>query len=240
MFNRSNTVNQDQLVDLLSFPHGDDFACQHPLESKWESSALDFWQQLTRKTNTNWEGLKATSIQNPTIWYLHRILAITIVGRENTGNVNSRDLFIIYCALFGTKVNPTPFLLAHFQSTSVWTRGTSSGYQPCEEYDYTAMRTTLDDVLSELRYQNDAEADRDVILRNIQRQQEEIRVSIDQIRQTQLDFVERIELNIADLIENMNGVHMEAASMREYMQHVPNPAFGRGGFARHRGRVQHH
>ncbi|KAI5421888.1 hypothetical protein KIW84_045365 [Lathyrus oleraceus] len=27
MFNRSYAINQDQLADLLSFPHGDKFAC---------------------------------------------------------------------------------------------------------------------------------------------------------------------------------------------------------------------
>lgn len=104
--------------------------------------------------------------------------------------------------------------------------GTSSEHQPCEEYDYTAMRTTLDEVLSELRHQNDAEADQDVLLRNIQMQETEMRVSTDQIRQTQLDFVERTKLNIADIIKNMNEVHMKVTCMREYMQHFPNPAFG--------------
>lgn len=58
-----------------------------------------------------------------------------------------------------------------------------------------------------------------------------MRVSIDQIRQTQLDFVERTDLHIANLIDNMNGVHMEVEGMREYMQHVPNPDFNRGGYA---------
>ena len=57
-----------------------------------------------------------------------------------------------------------------------------------------------------------------------------MRVSIDQIRQSPLDFVERMNLHIADLIKNMNRVHLEVASMREYMQHVPNSAFNRGGF----------
>ncbi|KAI5440521.1 hypothetical protein KIW84_010124 [Lathyrus oleraceus] len=119
MSNRNYSINQDQLADLFSFPHGNESACQHPLESEWESSALDFLQQITGKTTTDWEGLKATAIQNPAIWYLHRILASTIFGRENTGNINSRDLFLIFCALSETKVNPTPFLLAYFQSTSV-------------------------------------------------------------------------------------------------------------------------
>lgn len=54
---------------------------------------------------------------------MHRILASTIFGRENIENVNSRDLFLIYCELSETKVNPTPFLHAHFQSTSVRTGG---------------------------------------------------------------------------------------------------------------------
>ncbi|KAI5438957.1 hypothetical protein KIW84_024620 [Lathyrus oleraceus] len=49
MFNRTYDINQDQLTDLISFPHGDDFACQHPLESDQESKAFDFWQQLTEK-----------------------------------------------------------------------------------------------------------------------------------------------------------------------------------------------
>ncbi|KAI5421885.1 hypothetical protein KIW84_045362 [Lathyrus oleraceus] len=245
------------------------------------------------QNNTDWEGLKSTAIQNPKIRYLHRILANIICGRENTGNVNSRDLFLIYCALSETKVNPTPFLLAHFQSTSVRTKGpicvggfitsialslnlgtelatlepletpfvdldycrsmrliknkpdrkyflmiryrevrgvtlpcaahidvrmsdnwicdlnthdpdhmeqdashngthvsqpekysTSSRYQPCEEYDYTVMRTSLDDVLSELRHRNDDDVDCDVLLKHIQRQQEEMRVTIEQIIET--------------------------------------------------------
>lgn len=79
--------------------------------------------------------------------------------------------------------------------------GTSSGYQPCEKYNYTAMRTTLDDILSDIRHRNDVYMDRDVILRSIQRQQEKMKVTIDQIRETQLDFVERAELNMGDLTE---------------------------------------
>lgn len=121
MFNRNYDISQDQMANLFSFPHGDKYACQHPLESEWESNALDFWQQLTGKTTTDWEGLKATAIHNPATRYLHRILANSIFGRENIGNVNSRDRFLIYCALSKTKVNPRPFLLAHFQSTSVRT-----------------------------------------------------------------------------------------------------------------------
>ncbi|KAI5430277.1 hypothetical protein KIW84_034746 [Lathyrus oleraceus] len=163
MFNRNDSINQDQLSGLLLFHHGDEFSFRHPLENEWKSSALDFWHQST-----------------------------------------------------------------------------SSEYQPREEYDYIAMWTTLDDVLSELRHRNDADVDCDVLLRHIQRQQEEMRVTIDQIRETQLDFVERTKLNMGDLIEQMTVVHLEVEGMREYMQHVPNPAFGRGGFARHRGRGRYH
>ncbi|KAI5441210.1 hypothetical protein KIW84_010604 [Lathyrus oleraceus] len=107
MFNRNYDISQDQIIDLLSFSHGDEYACQRPLESEWESNALYFWKQLTGKTTTDWEDLKATAIQNPSIRYLHRIFSRTIFGRENIGNVNSRDLF----------------LSAHFQSTNVRTGG---------------------------------------------------------------------------------------------------------------------
>ncbi|KAI5434898.1 hypothetical protein KIW84_021646 [Lathyrus oleraceus] len=123
MFNRTYAINQYQLADLLLFPHGEDFTRQHPLESDWESNTFDFWQQLTGTTTTNWEGLKATAIQNLAIRYFHRILASTIFGQENTDNVRSRDLFLIYCALSGKKVNLTSFLLAHFQFTCVQTGG---------------------------------------------------------------------------------------------------------------------
>lgn len=43
MFSRNHAINQDQPADLLSFPLGYEFACQHPLEREWESSALNFW-----------------------------------------------------------------------------------------------------------------------------------------------------------------------------------------------------
>lgn len=57
-----------------------------------------------------------------------------------------------------------------------------------------------------------------------------MRVSIDQIRESPLEFVERMNHHIADLIKNMNKVHLQVAGMREYMQHVPNSTFDRGGF----------
>lgn len=107
------------MTNIFSFPHGDEYTCQAPLKREWEANALDFWRQLTGKTTYDWEGLKATAIQNPTIRYLHCILASTTFGRENTGNVNFRDLFLIFYALSAMKVNPTPFVLAHLQSTSV-------------------------------------------------------------------------------------------------------------------------
>lgn len=53
--------------------------------------------------------------------------------------------------------------------------GTSSRYHPRKEYDYIAIRTALNDILSELRHRNDVATDRDVLLKSIQRQQEEMR-----------------------------------------------------------------
>ncbi|KAI5430861.1 hypothetical protein KIW84_035118 [Lathyrus oleraceus] len=165
MFNRSYVISRYQMADLLSFPHGDEFACQHRLESEWESNALDFWKQLTGKTTTDWEGLKATAIQNLIIRYLHRILARTIFGRENI-----RNTFDITSPEPDHMEKDAPHTSAHAHTTHAFPDpfvGTSSGYQPHEEYDYTAIRTALDDILSELRHRNNVDADRDVLLRNI-------------------------------------------------------------------------
>ncbi|XP_050909800.1 uncharacterized protein LOC127123641 [Lathyrus oleraceus] len=90
------------------------------------------------------------------------------------------------------------------------------------------MRTSLDDILSELRHQNDAEAERDVLLRNLHRQQEEMRITINQLRDSHVDYVERDEHNMVEHIEQMIDVRMEVSGTREYMQHMPHPAFGRG------------
>lgn len=67
-----------------------------------------------------------------------------------------------------------------------------------------------------------------------------MRVTIDQIRETQLYFVERIELNMGDLTEKMNRVCMEVSDMQKYMHHVPHPVYDRGGIRSHRGCDQHH
>ncbi|KAI5444134.1 hypothetical protein KIW84_012664 [Lathyrus oleraceus] len=331
MFNRDYTYSQDQMANIFSFPHGDEYTCQAPLEREWESSALDFWRQLIGKTTTDWEGLKAIIIQNPTIRYLHRILASTIFGRENTGNSTSvrirgpicvgglitsialtLDLSTklatldpletpfanldYFCNMRLIKNKPddkyylmisnrevrgvtlpciahinvrlstnwifyanapdpddnvrpdrmeedTPQNGTHAHTTHAFSdssTGTSFGYQPREEYDYTAIRITLDDILSELRHQNDIDVESDVLFKSIQRKQEEMRVTIDQIRENQLDFVERTKLNMGDLIEKMNEVRREVSDMREYMQHVPHLVYGRSGIRRHRGRDRHH
>lgn len=98
------------------------------------------------------------------------------------------------------------------------------------------MRTDLDDILSELRHRKD----RDMILRSTQRQHEEMRATIYQIRETQLDFVERTKLNMGDLTEQINKVRMEVSDMREYMQHVPYHGYDKGGMRCHRGCNRHH
>lgn len=118
--------------------------------------------------------------------------------------------------------------------------GTSFGYQSREEYDYTAMMIALNDILNKLRHHNGAEAKRDMLLRNIHRKQEEIRITFNQLRDSYVDYVERIEHNMDELIKQMIYVRVEVSSMREYMQHVPYPEFGRGCIGRHRGRGRHH
>lgn len=118
MFNVSYEFIQDQITDLLHFPHGEGWACEGPLESDWALDVFRFWQRLSDETTTDWEGLKSTYIHNPSIRYLHRILAYTIFGRENNGKVNSKELYFLHCALAVAQVNPTPLMLSHMKSVA--------------------------------------------------------------------------------------------------------------------------
>lgn len=78
MFNVSYEFNQDNIVGLIHFPHGEGWAYEGPLEREWALDAFRFLQRISGETITDWEGLKSTCIHNPTIRYLYRILAYTI------------------------------------------------------------------------------------------------------------------------------------------------------------------
>lgn len=67
---------------------------------------------MTSERTSDWEGLKALHIHNPTIRYVHRILANTIFNQINNGRVNSKELFFLHAAFASTRVNTTPFMLA--------------------------------------------------------------------------------------------------------------------------------
>lgn len=99
MFNKEYEFSQDHIADLLHFTHGDGIACEGLLEGEWKIEVFRFWEQLTSEATSDWEGLKSTSIHNPTMRYLHRILANTIFGRVNNGKVNSKELFFLHSAL---------------------------------------------------------------------------------------------------------------------------------------------
>ena len=118
MFNADYSLTHERIREIFLFPSGEGFATIAPLESDWDSEAFAFWRKITNTTTEKWEGLKATTIQNPAIRYLHRILSSTIFCRENTGNLNSKDLFFIHCALNQISVDPTPFLLTHLISVA--------------------------------------------------------------------------------------------------------------------------
>ncbi|KAI5436345.1 hypothetical protein KIW84_022717 [Lathyrus oleraceus] len=257
MFNRSYAISQAQMADLLSFPHGYEFACQHPLESECESNALDFWQQLTGKVTTDWEGLKSTAIQNPIILYLHHILASTILAyfqstSVRTGGpicVGGRITSIALTLNLGTDLATlepleTPFVdLDYCRSMRIIknkpdgryfllisnreVRGVTLPCVACIDMRISANWTfDLTDLEPDHMEQDapqtgthayiahafpDSFEDRDVLLRNIQRQKEEMKVTIDQIRETQLDFVNKTDINMGDLIEQMNEMLMEVS-----------------------------
>lgn len=59
------------------------------------------------------------------------------------------------------------------------------------------------------------EAEHALQLRNMQRQQEELRVATDQISQQKTDFLDRTQQDIGDLIEQMDEVRLELTDMRQ-------------------------
>ena len=113
MFNMDYELSQYTLGDMLYFPHGDGIAYVCPLEEEWQYEAFCFWEQLTGERTSDWEGIKASHIHNPTIHSVHRILANTIFGRINNGRVNFKEFFFLHAAFAPTRVNPTPFRSAH-------------------------------------------------------------------------------------------------------------------------------
>ncbi|KAI5413961.1 hypothetical protein KIW84_058203 [Lathyrus oleraceus] len=191
MFSRNYDISQDQMANLFLFPRGDELitsialalnlimelAMLEPLETPF--SDLDYCRSM--RLIKNKPGGKS-------------FLMISNREAPEPDNEDEPDHMEQDAPHTGTHAHTTHAFPDSFT-------GTSSGYQPCEEYDYTAMRITLDDILSELKHRNDVDADRDVLLRSIHRQKEEMRITIDQIRETQLDFVERTELNMGDLTE---------------------------------------
>lgn len=123
MFNMDYEFSQDTLRDMLHFPHGNGIAYACPLEEEWQYDAFYFWEQLTCERTSDWEGLKSSHIHSPAIRYVHRILANIIFGRINNGMVNSKELFFLHTAFAPTRVNATPFMLAHLKLLCV--RGTT-------------------------------------------------------------------------------------------------------------------
>lgn len=62
---------------------------------------------------------------------------------------------------------------------------------------------------------NEMEADHDLLLRNMQRQQEELRVATDKIIQQKTDFLDRTQQDMGDLIEQMDEVRLKLTDMRQ-------------------------
>ena len=65
------------------------------------------------------------------------------------------------------------------------------------------------------KHLNEMEAEHALLLRNMQRQQEELRVATDQIIQQKTDFLDRTQQDMGDLIEQMDEVRLELTDMRQ-------------------------
>ena len=119
MFNREYTLDQEQIAEALGFSQGDGIYYK-PFEAEddipaWEEQGLQFWEEISGEAANGWRLLYASHVHNPAIRYFHRILAHTIFGRTYNHKVTQNELFFLYCALTGSRVNAAPFMLSHFQ-----------------------------------------------------------------------------------------------------------------------------
>lgn len=123
MFNKEYALNKNSLSDLFHFSHGSDIVCETPIVGSKSIEASRLWEQFTGQHATDFERLKSTHIHNPTIQCFHRIMENTLFGRENNGNVNSKELFFIHCAFANIRLNVCPFIFAHMQDVCIGKRG---------------------------------------------------------------------------------------------------------------------
>lgn len=79
-------------------------------------------ERLTRETTDDWEENKASRIHNPTICCLWKIMAHINFGRDNAGNVNSKELCFLHCIFSALRVHSVTFIMTHIRYVSTATR----------------------------------------------------------------------------------------------------------------------
>ena len=84
----------------------------------------------------------------------------------------------------------------------------ASRQQTPQEYDYVAIRTTLDEAIKELRHWNDTETECDTMFQAMQQQQLDMMTQIQAIQGQHHNHVERTEFNMTDLIEQMTTLQV--------------------------------
>lgn len=113
MFNREYQYNQDDIADMLHFPHGGGVVCETPLDAEWAHEFGRFGEQLIGNLADSFEGNNVTHVHNPTIRYFRKILAYSMFGRESNSRINAKELFYIHSVFEPTRVILAMVMLAH-------------------------------------------------------------------------------------------------------------------------------
>jgi len=96
----------------------------HDLKLEYYNHAA-FWERITGITQYKSSSNKASSIHNPVLRYLQRVMACTIWGRKEVGTSRIDELFMLWAMLSDRPVNTCYYLLDYL--SSIGTRSDGKG-----------------------------------------------------------------------------------------------------------------
>lgn len=112
------------MANLLGFPGGPDVFTEAQEDVFMELELDFFWGSIARNHQPEPNSMYSTSTHNPTIRYFHKILAHTLLGKEeNITSVSRDELFIMFCVFQSQPINVATFMLSNLDRIAQNTNG---------------------------------------------------------------------------------------------------------------------